>query len=349
MADTREDATALRRVRQAQVAALLDRHGLAAALLRTPANFAWHTGGADNRVNHDDPVGAASVLVTPAAEYIVTTNIEAERMRAEQTPDIGVVEYPWYGEAATAIRALIGDGPLGVDGPPDGAMPGAVNLAREVAPLRYVLDADAIARYRAVGRDALAALEEAAGAVRTGMAERDAAGLVAAACWRRGLYTPVILAAADERAARFRHPLPGAAPIAGRLMLVLCAERGGLVANLTRWVHLVPPDDEWTRRQQACATILRRMREEATQPGRTLAQAFADCQRFYAEAGYPDEWRLHHQGGLSGYGSREVIATPTSATVIQPGHAFAWNPSITGAKAEETFILTETGPAIIAR
>lgn len=91
------------------------------------------------------------------------------------------------------------------------------------------------------------------------------------------------------------------------------------------------------------------MREEATRPGRTLADAFADCRRFYAEEGFPQEWSLHHQGGLTGYASREIIATPKTLQEIKVDQAFAWNPSITGTKAEETFILDESGPEVITQ
>ena len=90
------------------------------------------------------------------------------------------------------------------------------------------------------------------------------------------------------------------------------------------------------------------MREDATRPDRTLADAFAACQQFYADAGFPGEWRLHHQGGMTGYASRELIATPRTDQPIEPGQAFAWNPSVTGAKAEETFVLSESGPEVVA-
>jgi Xaa-Pro dipeptidase len=78
------------------------------------------------------------------------------------------------------------------------------------------------------------------------------------------------------------------------------------------------------------------------------SHAFDDCRRFHREAGLPDEWRLHHQGGTTGYGSREVIATPSTRDPIEHGQAFAWNPSVTGAKAEETFVLLPTGPEVVA-
>lgn len=329
--------------RQQRLRELMERLGLEALLLRRSVNFAWYTGGADNRVDHASPFGVADVLITRDAHYIFTNNIEAPRMREEQTPNFEVIEYPWYGDEVRAVREAVGDASLGADFP----LEGTLDVSEEVAPLRYVLDPDTLERYRRVGSDAATAVAEAASSLEPGMSEHEVAANLAAACRRRGLFSPVLLAAADERIARHRHPIPHSDTLERRAMLVVSAERGGLYANVSRMVHFEEPDTELKRRQEVCETILRRMREEATRPGRTLGDAFGDCRRFYAEEGFPDEWRLHHQGGMTGYASREVIATPQTQQEIEVGQAFAWNPSITGAKAEETFVLTEAGPEVI--
>ena len=146
---------------------------------------------------------------------------------------------------------------------------------------------------------------------------------------------------------RYRHPIPRGGALGRRAMLVVCAERGGLYANLTRILDFEDPDSETARRQRACDAVLRRMREEATLPGRTLAEALADCRRFYAEEGFPDGWRDHHQGGMTGYASREIVATPETRQEIELGQSFAWNPSLRAAKAEETFVLAGDGPEIL--
>jgi Xaa-Pro aminopeptidase len=49
-----------REERREDLRAIMERRGLGALLLRRPANFAWYTGGADNRVDHDDPLGVAA-------------------------------------------------------------------------------------------------------------------------------------------------------------------------------------------------------------------------------------------------------------------------------------------------
>ena len=321
----------------------MDRLGLGAVLLSRPVNFAWYTGGADNRVDPSALLGVAAVLVTPEAEYIVADNIEATRMREEQTTSFEVVEHPWYEEAAALYRELTGGATLGADFPLEGTR----DVSEEVAPLRYILDTEAIELYRQAGAETAAAMVEAAASISAGMTEYEAGADLVAACRRRGLTTSVTLVAADDRIARYRHPIPHGDTIQRRVMLVVCTERGGLYVSLTRIVDFEEPEPELARRQEASEEVLRRMREEATRPGRTLADAFEDCKSFYAEAGFPDEWRLHHQGGMAGYAAREVIATPETRQEIQVGQAFAWNPSVTGAKAEETFILTGDGPEVI--
>ncbi|MCA1717609.1 MAG: M24 family metallopeptidase [Actinobacteria bacterium] len=342
MSQAHHDSTS-RRARRQRLLELMERCGVGALLLRRSNNFAWYTNGADTRVDHASPFGVAAVLITPEAEYVLTNNIEAPRMREEQTPDFEVVEHPWHEDEATAIRELAGDAALGADFP----LEDALDVSDEVSPLRYVLDPDALERYRRIGADAAAAVAEAADSLEPGMSELGAAANLAAACRRRRLFGSVLLAAADDRIVRYRHPIPHGATIERRAMLVVSAERGGLYANVTRIVHFEEPDKELRQRLEACETILRRMREEATRPGHTLADAFEDCRRFYAEEGFPEEWRLHHQGGMTGYASREVIATPETRQEIRVGQALAWNPSVTGAKAEETFVLTESGPEVI--
>ncbi len=331
--------------KQRQIEDLLEQLDLGAIVLGRFANFAWYTGGADNRVDHSSPFGVAQIVITRDRDYVLTNSIEAERMTNEQTASLEVVSYPWYEDPSPTLRALSGGLPIGSDGD----VADSRDVSAEVDMLRRVLDADAVAQYREVGRLTVAAVDEAASELTPGMSEYEAAGRLEAACRRRGLYSPVLMAAGDDRITRYRHPVVHDATFHRRVMLVVCGERFGLYADLTRFVHFEQPDVELRHRFAACDTILRRMREDATRPGRTLADAFEECRRYYAEAGFPDEWRLHHQGGMTGYATREVIATPLTHDPIEVGQAFAWNPSVTGAKAEETFVLTESGPEIVTR
>jgi antitoxin VapB len=67
----------------------------------------------------------------------------------------------------------------------------------------------------------------------------------------------------------------------------------------------------------------------------------------YAEAGFADEWRLHHQGGTAGYEPREYLGLPGGAEVVIAGQAYAWNPSITGTKSEDTILVGEAGNEVL--
>src|ERR687898_2652855 len=248
-----------RETRDRRLRELMDAHGVGALLLSSPANFAWYTGGADNRVDHGDPVGVASVLVTTDDAYILTNNIEAPRMREEQTPEMEVVEHPWHEGPATLLKELTGAG-VGTDVPSTSGP----DLSAEISPLRYVLDGDAIEDYRRLGEDTVITVSEATGSLSPETDELEAAAELSAACLGRGMFAPVLLSASEERLVRHRHPVPHGGPLGKQAMLVVCAERGGLFTSLTRMIYFQDPDPQTATRQEACGEVLRRMREEAT-------------------------------------------------------------------------------------
>jgi Xaa-Pro dipeptidase len=314
--------------RAARRAALLEHADGRPVVLSFAPDVAWYTGGFDVRIDRHQTAGSTVVVVSAEGEWVVTDAIEAPRLAAEEPTlaDLELVVHPWPSSADDTVRDLVG--------------PGAVTDL-DLQPLRMVLDEETIARYRVLGADTRAALDEATAGLTAATTELEVAGRLAEAAWRRDAHTPVLLVAGAERIERFRHPLPTTAPIGARAMVVTCVERGGLYACVTRFVHLdgTAPVPELAVTDE----LLRRMREEATVEGATIGEAFDACRRFYAEAGFADEWQRHHQGGVTGYRSREVLAGPGDPTVIRPGMAFAWNPSVTGAKSEETFVLLEGG------
>jgi antitoxin VapB len=85
----------------------------------------------------------------------------------------------------------------------------------------------------------------------------------------------------------------------------------------------------------------------STRPGETLGSIFERAISVYANEGYPDEWKKHHQGGAAGYEPREYLGLPGSTDVVSAGQVYAWNPSITGYKSEDTILVGENGNEVL--
>ena len=99
-------------------------------------------------------------------------------------------------------------------------------------------------------------------------------------------------------------------------------------------------------RTESTARVFGRLLD-ATREGARGRELFDIAARAYDEAGFAGEERRHHQGGAIGYRSREWVAHPASEEVVHARQAFAWNPSITGTKVEDTALLTENGCELI--
>lgn len=323
---------------------LLIQCDLDALLLQRTANFAWATCGGDAHINLADSLGIASLLITRANRYVLTNNIEAARLMQEE----GLAEKgwefnvsPWYA-GNLQLSALTHDLRLGTDA----GFPQALDLSRQIASLRAQLTAQEGVRYRQLGIFCAQAMRQAVDVVKPGMSEFEISSLLAQSIESKGVQAVVNLVATDERIFSYRHPLPTAKKLQNYAMLVLCGRKWGLICSVTRFVHFGALSAELQHKAQLVARIDAEM-IAATRPGNTLGDVFSRAQSAYAQAGFPDEWKLHHQGGSAGYTPREVTAAPASTEPVRVGQAFAWNPSITGTKSEDTILVGEASNEII--
>lgn len=318
----------------------LDRAGYDAVLIQRRDNFAWLTGGGRSHVAKATDQGAAWAVVRKGRCTVVTTGIEAERMRREELrgEPWEVLSYDWWDPAGDPTPALL----TGKAASDSGAY-GTPSVHAELQRLRVPLTQAEIERYRLLGAETSEALETVARQIRPGQTEWEIAAQMEEALWARGIEPTVTLVAADERLRLHRHPLPTATRARERVMMVTCGRRAGLIANLTRIVSFVPPDADLRRRHQGCCTVDAAL-FLATTAGTPYSTLWSTLTRAYAAAGFPDEWRLHHQGGPTGYEGRDLFLTPTSTEEVQAYQAFAWNPSITGTKSEDTMLVTPEGP-----
>jgi Xaa-Pro aminopeptidase len=197
-------------------------------------------------------------------------------------------------------------------------------------------------RYREVGRKASEAMTEVLSKAQPTWTEYQLAGAGAEALWARGLHPALTLVAGERRLPLYRHATATGEPVGRQAMLVFCARGYGLYANLTRFVSFGSLGDEH-------AQLHRHVREIEAQtlnlckPGTSLDTVYHALAQAYEQHGFPSAIREHHQGGTTGYLAREVVANPTTTDTLAEGIAVAWNPSLTGAKIEDTFVILDDG------
>ncbi|MDX9861619.1 MAG: M24 family metallopeptidase [Rhodospirillales bacterium] len=332
--------------KQRKVRALLDELDLDGILIKRQPNFNWLTGGAKNLVGIASEIGVSSALITRDGNYILANNIEAPRLIEEEEIEAqgyAVQSFPWHADRESELARELAGGRLGADIP----LSGAVDVAKHLAPLRFAMTPWEVERYMEVGRETAQAIEETTAEIRPGDKECTVIGRLAARLWDRGLDYITAFCAADDRIGRFRHPLATDRRVEKRAMLCVNARKRGLIVSLTRFVQFGPVPADLRRRHDATVRIDCTLMAH-TVPGRPAAEAFQKGIEAYVEAGFAAEYELHHQGGAIGYEGRDYKVTFDSPHIVQESQAFAWNPSITGTKSEDTMLATAAGPVILS-
>ncbi|WP_121740883.1 M24 family metallopeptidase [Natronorubrum halophilum] len=330
-------------VKRRRVADALAQRSLEELWLCRPENVAW-LGGGDVVVDAASEIGVAALGV-PAdggAVRLLAPNNELDRIREEEVPaleaagiDVEVDLYEWHESSLPAAVADRRQEASGADVPIEGV------AEVDPATLRTPLPAGELERYETASLGTAQAVETVASELTGETTEREAAAALRRELTERGFAAPVVLVGGSERSLRHRHFTPTTAPLDRFGHLTVVAERGGHNVAVTRTVAFDPP--EWLRERHdaACrvAATAAAATLDAARTGGTAADVFDAIRTAYDELGYRGEWRSHHQGGAIGYESREWTADPASTAPVLEPLPYAWNPTVQGAKCEDTILV----------
>jgi len=251
----------------------------------------------------------------------------------DSSPQIEVRAFPWNKpERRTEIVAAITGG---------GVLATEQDVAADLFCLRTVMTEYDLADYRKLCKETALILEETVRGLTAGVSGYELAGEISKQFWAADIEPITILSAFDGRALQYRHPLPSADRLENYALVAICGRRNGLIASITRNV-LLREDSLMMERQAKCAMVdavaTRRLK-----PGANVGEIFDAMVAEYAAQGYPGEEAFHHQGGLTGFIPREIRANTGNTHTVREHEVYAFNPTLQGAKCEDTILVTETG------
>lgn len=307
------------------------------------AHVAWLCDGARVHVHTASDAGVVSLFVTPNDAWAITDDIEHARLVDEEgMHDWEFIRRPWHARPWEPWDRLPRSAAVGCDAPHKGLRDVHSALLQQRTPLMSGEEA----RFETLGAEASAAVFGAVQKLVPNMTEHAIAASVAAAVYGIGAEPVVLLVAGDDRMERVRHPLPTSQVVQRHGMIVVCARRHGLVVSFTRMFAFGVPHPALQRRLTQVATI-DACAIAQTRPLTPLTQIWTCIQEAYAQVGHPEAWQGLHQGGPCSYAPRDLFLGPHSPGMVQAHQAFAWNPSIPGAKSEDTLLCTPTGTKLL--
>lgn len=330
----KETETKIERVRK-----YLDENKLDGILMIMERNFNWITAG-----GHDDIVlaqkeGIVKVLITRKGKYLIAANDESARILEEEVKGQGykLKEFIWYEGDAGIIKKFTDKLKIGSDA----SYPGTVFI-EDFHKLWYPLTETEIKKYRWLGAKTAEILENVARELKQGESEIDLKHRLAKEYWMWDIFPTVLLLGVDGRLHKYRHVIATDKKLDRFAMLNVCTRKWGLIIACTRFVHFGPLPEDLEVAFKKCAKVDAAM-QYYTKPGVTCGEVFERIKEAYTDVGYPDEWKAHHQGGPLTYLERDYLAKPDSKELIYAGQAVAWNPTLNGAKIEDTILVREDG------
>jgi Xaa-Pro aminopeptidase len=329
--------------KQARVAALLTEVGCEGLLVLEPENFAWLTGGATVR-GILDAADAPAAYFSPEQRWAISANVDSQRLFDEELDALGfqLKEWPWH----WGREHLLADLCFGRRVARDRAQGEEVVVAKQLRQLRRRLSTYEQACFRALGQIVSHALEATCRTMVPGETERELAGQLSHRLMHRGAQPLMVSVAADGRSRLYRQHGYTSTPIEKFCVLTVAARKYGLCATASRSVCFGPPAPPF-RREHDTATKASATYLASTWPDAVPREILAAGRRTYQICNFEHEWLLCPQGHLTGRAAVELMITPKTEELFQPGWAVTWNASAGAAISCDTFLVADDGPLIV--
>jgi Xaa-Pro aminopeptidase len=325
---------------------LLAARNARALLLSKCCNFSWFTFGARSHITLNSTEGEASILVTGDRVYMITNNIEKQRIQEIELDEsllgeFGFLEYSWFelsGERRL-VEGLVKGKLLSDTGRYSGEHV-------DITPMRTLLSQSEIGTYRILGRECDEIFSAIVPTLKSEMTELEVQGLLYEAMAKRDIEPVLALVFSEDSSLRYRHNLSRDVKLGKRGFASICARRRGLIVSSSRSFMFEAADDVLRQHEQNC--YVDAVAIGSSRPGVKLSEAFGRLIEAYEKVGRAGEWKFHHQGGIAGYLPREVHANLRSDVHLREGNAVAWNPTIRGTKSEDTVLIGNEQNSILS-
>ena len=316
-------------------------------LLSREENMAYLTLGARNHITLNNTEGVASILITRDDVFFLTNNIEMNRLFKEEIPEeirdvFTKIEYSWWQSEYDSLSDLIKMKYLITD---TGRYM-TKNCSPDINSQRYVLSQYEYETLRTLGKVIDEVFYKNMPLLNPQMSEIEVAAHFSKVFFELG-YEPILILVFGEESSRlYRHNLPRDAKLGNHCFVSFCIRHKGLVISSTRTVIFSQNTSIQEQHERNCRIDAKLI--AMSRPGQKMDELFSVLEEAYATEGYKDEWMLHHQGGLAGYKSRELVCTPSTRYTLMAGNCVAWNPTITGTKSEDTAIILKGNNEIVS-
>jgi Xaa-Pro dipeptidase len=330
-------------VKQSTIAAFLQEAGCEGLLLLEPENFFWLTSGASARGTLN-PAELPALYFSAEGRWLISSNIDSQRLFDEEVDGLGfqLKEWPWHWRRDQLLADLCHNRTVASDR----AFGDCKVVTDKLRKLRLAMTPYEQACCQALGGIVNHALEATCRTINLQETEREIAGQLSHRLLHRGAYPVVIEVAADGRSRRYRQCGFTSLPVQRYCVLLVTARKYGLCVTSSRAVCFGQPDPVFFKEHDAACKISATY-IASTWPDAVPRQILSTGRVIFKLIGFEHEWRLCPQGYITGRSPVELLLTPTTDELFQPGWTVTWHGSVGAAFSTDTFIVGEQGPRAV--